>query len=486
MSLFTIHTIILAKIFSFEFIDDVYISLRYARNFITGNGLVFNPGEYVEGYTNFLWVILISPFANHPTLAHIWIYTLGIIFSLATIHLVYKLGGKSKTMWLHHCAALLLAVDVSFVFWTTGGLEVPLFTFLVTASIYSLTNELQKPRKIPLTPILLILTCLTRPEGVLISIIIGIYTLINIRKYGTKKFIQASAIFSAPLIIYAIWKLQYYGDILPNTFYAKVGNKGEDIERGWNFFKTFIEGRTFIISILVLIFGIKNIKNHKIALYMSILCTYLIYLILVGGDWTMRFIVPLLPLFYLILQHGLNDCFKSLTKKIEKQKNAITFTVVALLTCTIGYSTYTDPTHEYIFNIKIERYGEIREQQKAFGMWLKENFPEDTLLALGPTGAISYFSEMPTIDMWGLTDKTIARGEKNVNTGQYYNPKIAGHQKSNFQYVLSREPDIIVGIVGFSAHDLPNTYGTAIIPEAYDPLDNVFIKKTLDLRPRAH
>ena len=37
--------------------DDAFISFRYVRNLVEGHGLVFNPGEYVEGYTNFLWVL---------------------------------------------------------------------------------------------------------------------------------------------------------------------------------------------------------------------------------------------------------------------------------------------------------------------------------------------------------------------------------------------------------------------------------------------
>src|SRR5436189_992982 len=40
--------------------DDAFISFRYAQNLAEGNGLVFNPGERVEGYTNFLWVLLLA------------------------------------------------------------------------------------------------------------------------------------------------------------------------------------------------------------------------------------------------------------------------------------------------------------------------------------------------------------------------------------------------------------------------------------------
>src|SRR5205823_2531369 len=41
-------------------IDDAFISFRYAENLVRGYGLVFNPGERVEGYTNFLWVLIIA------------------------------------------------------------------------------------------------------------------------------------------------------------------------------------------------------------------------------------------------------------------------------------------------------------------------------------------------------------------------------------------------------------------------------------------
>ncbi|MFT5442480.1 MAG: arabinofuranosyltransferase, partial [Myxococcota bacterium] len=40
--------------------DDAFISFRYAKNLAMGHGIVWNPGEYVEGYTNFLWVLILA------------------------------------------------------------------------------------------------------------------------------------------------------------------------------------------------------------------------------------------------------------------------------------------------------------------------------------------------------------------------------------------------------------------------------------------
>ena len=43
--------------------DDAYITFRYVDNWVRGHGLVFNPGERVMGYSNFLWVVVLYPFA---------------------------------------------------------------------------------------------------------------------------------------------------------------------------------------------------------------------------------------------------------------------------------------------------------------------------------------------------------------------------------------------------------------------------------------
>ena len=40
--------------------DDAYITLRYVRNLLAGDGLVWNPGERVEGYTSFGAVLAIA------------------------------------------------------------------------------------------------------------------------------------------------------------------------------------------------------------------------------------------------------------------------------------------------------------------------------------------------------------------------------------------------------------------------------------------
>ena len=55
--------ILLSLILKTWIIDDAGISFAYSRSFANGDGLVAQPGaERVEGYSNFLWVLVLTPF----------------------------------------------------------------------------------------------------------------------------------------------------------------------------------------------------------------------------------------------------------------------------------------------------------------------------------------------------------------------------------------------------------------------------------------
>ena len=41
-------------------LDDAYIVYRYVARFLAGDGLTFNDGEYVEGFTSLIWVLVLS------------------------------------------------------------------------------------------------------------------------------------------------------------------------------------------------------------------------------------------------------------------------------------------------------------------------------------------------------------------------------------------------------------------------------------------
>ena len=110
-ALFLAHALFYFCALGTDAVDDAYISFRYAQNAIRGYGLVFNPGERVEGFTNFLWTAMTIPLEG----AHVDVgrasMLIGALFGLATLWLVVRfaksVGAPRGVGWL---AALLLAV----------------------------------------------------------------------------------------------------------------------------------------------------------------------------------------------------------------------------------------------------------------------------------------------------------------------------------------------------------------------------------------
>jgi arabinofuranosyltransferase len=116
--------------------DDAFISFRYARNLVEGSGLVFNPGERIEGYTNFLWTLLLTV----PFLARIdpvtFCFATGLVLFVLTLYLFSQLVllcMESRPLAL--AGVLLLGLCPSFASFATGGLETMLVSCLVTAMV---------------------------------------------------------------------------------------------------------------------------------------------------------------------------------------------------------------------------------------------------------------------------------------------------------------------------------------------------------------
>src|SRR6266850_4805342 len=123
-------------------IDDAFISFRYARNFLEGHGLVYNVGERVEGYTNFLWTLMIAAAMRLGADPGMAAQLLGLASSIGVLLVLHRWGRDlGASAWGALLAPAMLAVNRSFAAWATGGLETRTFTFLVVAAAWRLHRE---------------------------------------------------------------------------------------------------------------------------------------------------------------------------------------------------------------------------------------------------------------------------------------------------------------------------------------------------------
>lgn len=202
-------------------IDDAYISYRYARNLVEGNGLVYNIGERVEGFTNLLWTLLVAAGmalgGSAPLVAH----ALGVASGAAALIAAYAYacaGLGSSHRWIAAAAPVLLYAWIGFPIWTLSGLETPLFAAAVG---WALAAEMHG--RIGLATSASMIATLCRPEGALLAAVI---LLVNALRGPThrRRVVAWGLVYALFIGLLTGFRLYYYGSPLPNTFYAKTGH----------------------------------------------------------------------------------------------------------------------------------------------------------------------------------------------------------------------------------------------------------------------
>lgn len=195
--------------------DDTFITFRYAKNLAHGFGIVWNPGgTATEGYTNFLLVLLLAV----AQLLHLdllltsqWIGVMSAIaLSVIGFAIAARLAGRTAA-W---AAGLLLLIDPFMWFNAMSGMETNLFVMLVLATWAAYMRS-----GIRGAYVLAVLATLTRPEG---AVLAAILFALDWRSVGFARAFKSALTFAGPIALYAAWKLWYFGDVLPNSFYVKV------------------------------------------------------------------------------------------------------------------------------------------------------------------------------------------------------------------------------------------------------------------------
>lgn len=408
--------------------DDAYIGYRYAKNIAQGHGAVFNPGERVEGYSNFLYVLLMSlVFIVADDGVYLFSSLLNIFFITVAFLIFYRyvqsqLGDLSATL-----AVFLFALCPPIWVWVASGMETPLIMLLQLAiwmAVERVADD-QELKHLVLLCLVMILSILARADGFVVPGIAILYLLFKGRR---RPALYCTVTILLTITAYFLWRYDYYGYLLPNTYYQKVSGPlmarlksalgqlgGLALHQGLLAYlltflfvltramKNFIQGRSRILQ--------------EIRFETAFAVSWLLYWTYIGGDvFQERFLIILFPL-------GIFMLLKTIGPTLPK-KTLLLFVVLLVihqLSCLA-----TDPRFEYSLT-KYDRW-------IILGKFLGKNHP-GKMLAIDAAGKVPYFSGLRTLDMLGANDEFIAH--KDVD---YFN---AGHNKFDPEYLLSKSPDLI-------------------------------------------
>lgn len=396
--------------------DDAFITLRYVRNANAGLGLVYNAGEHVEGYTHFLWTILLWFFTRlgiDPVRVGTW---LPVPFYVGILWLLLR---TSRTLWPRAATppargktARWLALPVAAVAWAvhrdalvfaSGGLETSAYTFALLLG-FSLVALGGTPRARAAGIAAYAGAALLRPEGLLHAGLALAYVAIAARR-ELPRLLGILLVLAGPLYV---WRFAYYHDVLPNAYYAKSAAHAY-WSQGWFYvglYFRYYAGIGIAAALGMVLVGRAGFRQ-PLTLAVAHALVIVLSTAYVGGDFMFaRFLLPATPLLALLAELA-----------VRRAPRARTAWAVALVLSTLAGGLWREHT--------------LRWPTKPRGIVDERSFypPEDVVarrahgeviaaclastdagfLVLGAQAMLAYFGRFPVaIEVHGLTDRTIA------------------------------------------------------------------------------
>jgi len=443
----------------YSLFDDAMISMKYAWNFSRGNGLVWNRFDNVEGYTNPMWVFIMATFnfIFEDKLAVLFIQILGVFILLGIIYSTSKLLFEinftdKKYKYLHLLFTILLLVSYyPMLYWTLMGMETGLLTLLIILSFlnavkYIKTENLQS---IALLTVFSILAYFTRPDSIYIAIVIYgfILSVIKTKKNYIAKFITIYILF---ITAHIIFRISYYGDLVPNTVILKVFGFPffERIQNGWTFTKLYT-AENFILIFITLFSVLYNSSRIKVLLFSVVATTYF-YQIYVGGDpwYYWRFFVPVTPMIFIISSAELINIAKKISEYvIFKHANSNYLLIPFCLTIlSVIFLTTNERFLNQIFFVNQPYQVEYNQINVNYALKLKEITNETATIGVIWAGTVPYYSQRDGIDFLGKSDRYISSLKPDLKWSdtEFGMKTFPGHNKYDLEYsIIKLKPDVI-------------------------------------------
>jgi hypothetical protein len=400
--------------------DDSFISLRYAENLVAGHGLVYNPGERVEGYTNLLWTLLLAALlragvdpiraAELPGIAA-WAGLVGVLARES-----WRRSRGPGRAFLPLAAGLTLVCD-DFQVWATGGLETSLFGLLAVAGLLATRERGGDPARPWLAGTLLALAVLTRPDGLLFAAA-GVASWWIPRDRCAPAVRRRAALatglpVAAVLAVLVPWKLAYYGELLPTAFYSKSATRPY-VGQGLLYLGVYLAKNWFLLAaataaLAARVGGARPLpraeRGHERFLLASA-ALFVAWVVWVGGDFmAARRLLPAAPLVFLAIEERLARWPDGARGAI----GAACLLVAAALPAPI-FARYA----------RINTIGEERRFYPPEALAARRHQAEAVAAALDGSGArvafeggmcvFGYWSRLPyLVELTGLTQYSLAR-----------------------------------------------------------------------------
>ncbi len=371
--------------------DDTFISFRYAEHLASGHGLVWNiGGPHTEGYTNFLFVILLAltRFVTSDLLATARF--MGLATTVVSGVVIYKIAEHLRDANTGLVAALIYFLAPLTWINALSGMETSLFVLLIVLSLLYFARE-----KLVVALCFVFFATITRPEGALLAAIMLLAN--GKRTYSSywTKLKTALYAFVLPMVLFAAWKFWYFGSLLPNSFYLKVSESAKLLP-GLQYVRLFAMS---MLALVIASFGIRLWRARPVlvvaGLWSISLLVFYLFVTPLEGLYD-RFLWPSFAVLCGTAAAGLHDLSERL--HIRALPWAILL-LQAILMLRSPRTVQSLAAHEEVWDASMD--GIVTELR------MLPHFDSLTL-AYGDAGYVVYKSGIRHLDLFGLNDTRIA------------------------------------------------------------------------------
>jgi hypothetical protein len=444
--------------------DDAMVSMRYAWNLAHGHGAVWNPGEYVEGYTNPLWMLYMAFWHLLPISAPLMslpIQVTGAGLLALNLVFIYKIVKHLTDDTLALVAALVLtAFYAPLDIWGLLGMEVSLLALILSVAAWIvLTRDLS--RWIPWLYLLLGLGTLVRVDLAVPFVLILGFEALTDRSRRRQHLLWGLGMLVGFLGAQEVVRLWYYGDLLPNTYYLKMTNFSTVIRiaRGlWVLFELAWQSNWVVLLVPLAIFVFR--RDKSVTLLALIFAGQVAYSTYVGGDaWehkggANRFVSTALPLWFALLGVTLASLRKAVETELkltaEWSRAVANLVALVLVAFSLWNLNFLLADYKSIDRWLLQRkpvYIEANEKYVNTALILEKITKPGAKIAVTAAGTEPYFlPDRVFIDLLGKADPVIAREPIKAPVSLWGLADVRpGHMKWDYAHSIGKlQPDVIV------------------------------------------
>lgn len=466
----------------FSLFDDAMISMRYAKHLAAGHGLVWNVGQgRVEGFTNLLWTLYMAllhllPVALSKTSLLVQISS--AIFLLLNLVVVRKLAGlvSGGSGFVKFGAVFVTAFYLPLNGWSLQGMEVGLLALVVSLTVLRAAQSLRANTFSFWPYLLLAIGMFVRPDmAVSFLAVLGFMAVVDGNRRRSH-LVWGLLLFAGAAIGQTLFRLSYYGEVLPNSYYLKLAGYPFifRLTRGLYVTFVFIWRMNWVFFLVPFVLLLKR-RSRSAMLLLTVFLAQLAYSIYVGGDawesWggSNRYVSIAMPCFFVVFFCGLDRIGSYVQRMLagsalptERVTRYGARAKIAILVLSfLGFNAIYGPAAvSEALLLKKTLHVEKNQKMVERALVVRDVTKDDAVIAVVWDGAIPYFSQRPTVSILGKNDKRIARLRMRAASGPerlvaFY----PGHLKWDYGYSIGElKPDAVVHLWKAPEEATPHLY----------------------------